>query len=131
MTLQEAKLSHLREARKLYRKAKTFIKRGWCKYADALNESNFSVDPSNPVACKWCASGAMEAAAGLKIYNGDSISFANDVLNSLTGKKHCFNYIRFNDADKTTQAQVLRLFDRGINKVNRRITTLKNRKGTK
>jgi len=121
-------LKHLRATRTIFRAAKKFIKRGWVQSRSASDANDCAVDPDSPSACKWCASGAIQAAAWDKDIDTD---LSSSILDKLVGKKYDYSYVEYNDSAYTTQAKVLRLFDKGIADTDRRIKALMGRKKAK
>jgi hypothetical protein len=54
----------INETTALLIRARSFLKRGWCRNALALDRKGNDVDPTDHRAVAWCAVGALVAAAG-------------------------------------------------------------------
>ena len=99
----------LTEARKL-------VKRGWCRQALAVDKEWVTCPPGSPKACRWCATGAVQAASWALGY-GTKVRFA--ALESLRkatriGIMPSFVPIEYNDDVISSQAEALAWFDKAI-----------------
>ncbi|HXP05507.1 MAG TPA: hypothetical protein VN808_15415, partial [Stellaceae bacterium] len=50
------------DATALLIRARSFIKRGWCRHSAAVDENGVEVHPTSERAVAWCAIGALDAA---------------------------------------------------------------------
>ena len=90
-------------------RARGFIVRGWCRNADAKDETGQAVHAGSPEAVAWCAYGALKAA-------GSYVSLAAVLrLERAIGGGSGFGegIGRFNDLQQTVEP-VLAAFDRAI-----------------
>lgn len=94
------------------KRARAKIVQGWCRGCYAVDSHGCSVLPQGSAACRWCAVGAIQAAA-----NGDddmawvAQAAVADCLS--TGD---MSITRFNDTQVTSEP-VLDLFDRAIERL--------------
>lgn len=107
----------------LLKAAKTTISdpKNWIKGTFSANEYDVPVFDIDPSACKWCAAGAVrhhfyKNDKFMKIYNVhyDAIRELN---NSLERYNDIIDIVEFNDAEKTTHEDVMKLFDRTIHRM--------------
>jgi hypothetical protein len=88
--------------------ARGLLKRGWCRNASARNGLGIPVSPYSKWATAWCASGALNAAAGL------SCQVQTRARNRLADAMGGFIAF-FNDAQKTVEP-ILAAYDQAIAK---------------
>lgn len=91
--------------RKILKAAKKLIEKGWCQERNARNADSHGVSPHSVEAIRWCAVGAVWAAAG------DCDNRALALLSSLVERG---DIIVWNDAPTRTQQEVIDLFDKAI-----------------
>ena len=99
--------------------ARAFIEEGWTKGYYACDEDGSRQWPTSIEACSWCAVGSLYATLGIhKDDRGIPNKSFDDALNFLNGIAWNFGkYVAisdFNDDRKTTQANMLALFDKAI-----------------
>jgi len=54
-------------------KPSDYIRKGWCQGATALDAGGVIVSASDPLACRWCASGSVIAAFGESVKAGNVV----------------------------------------------------------
>jgi hypothetical protein len=81
---------------------------GWCQGTYALNERKYSVSPTDPEACSWCAWGALIAAGDRP--DGDT---AYDALRRALPSKLLPSISMFNDTAASV-VNILEVYDRAI-----------------
>jgi hypothetical protein len=93
-------------------RARSFLERGWCREAAAVDMDGCEVDPTDPNAISWCAYGAL-MAAGIPDDGTDDSAFVR------LDKEMCDEGLgadsvgHFNDAQETVEP-ILAAFDRAI-----------------
>ena len=102
-------------------KAQKLIEQGWCQGEFARDENGKIVSPYNEKACSWCASGAIRVTI---VSNGQTSLKPYRLLQEIISKKPIeYSTIIFSDSDaiaafndhpKTTQNDILELFDKAI-----------------
>lgn len=107
----------LKRARELIEKPSN-----WTRRALARDASDNSVNPEDASACSYCTMGSVERAsttsrigAGRKERRDDALEFLREFL----PKNAAGSFIRFNDDQGTTHAEILALFDRAIAEAER------------
>ena len=102
-------------------KAQKLIEQGWCQGEFARDENDESVSPYSEKACSWCASGAIKTA--IISYHHTSPNPYHLLKEIISNKPIEYSTIIFNDSDaiaafndhpKTTQNDILELFDKAI-----------------
>lgn len=96
------------DVRRVLKRARNLLKLGWTKGAEARNRYGHSVSVGCDNAVRYCASGAIQCAAGK---NRTLAREAERFLSSLTTSGSVVN---FNDAPDRTRDEVVGLFSRGI-----------------
>lgn len=108
------------EVRDLLIRARARIERGWTQGAMARDgNADFIIVPTTaPEATCWCIAGALLADATLGTANcGAAYTALLDAHKSLNGDKQNSTLSIWNDAPERTQADVLALFDKAIERV--------------
>ena len=100
-------------------KVRGLIERGWTQNASARNANGDRVAPTSRHACKWCATGALYAIyETIPNWRDDpKTDETSDLVRAALPKRsNDFHktIIGFNDADNTTQADILAVFDEAI-----------------
>ena len=98
-------------------KARALIAKGWTQGVFARDKNGWRVKPNDLRACQWCATGALLSAAKIphNLYGGEEIVKINRILNPIISYYGDYEGIgTFNDAEETTQADVLDVFDKAI-----------------
>jgi hypothetical protein len=85
-------------------RALDYIKKGWTQHYLARDLNGNSIDPSDPLACKWCAVGAIYAAYPERKETLMAIDKLVTVL--------CGSISPWNDAMGRTRAEVIDAFER-------------------
>ena len=83
----------------------------WLKGTSAAKADGGHADYDDPEACKFCSTGALEAATLRGGYEGWAFAQAFGRLEDAVPSRQI---VGFNDADTTTHEDVLALFDRAI-----------------
>ena len=91
--------------------ARGFIARGWTQGAFACDEWGKNVELLRSSARSWCAAGAIWRVVGYEAIGAheDACSILDDLVSS-----EFDDISEFNDAEETTQAAVLAVFDEAI-----------------
>lgn len=95
------------------KEARSKVAQGWCQGPCAVNADGMSVPPESAKACKWCVYGALEVVAGEE---PDVRRMAELILDKEANAPAYSNCVGFNEYPGRTQAEVLDLFDRAIEK---------------
>ena len=96
----------------------------WGKHAHGYDATGQSVEPISPKACRWCAYGTLNKARydggySIKALNLARLELAN-IIQPLVDKSSisfgfCFGIITsHNDAERTTHAEIMEVFDEAI-----------------
>lgn len=99
-------LQILKDARKLIEKPE-----GWTKGTTARDFRGRAIGWDEPEACRFCATAAIAKA---RLSTRGPFDAARDTLNTEAIIAGHSGIVEFNDADATTHADVLALFDRAI-----------------
>lgn len=90
--------------------ARAKVQQGWNTGCLARDKSGCQVDPLSPNACSWCAEGALWTPVETISQFNAAAEFIGEVVREL----HHVRLVQFNDAPGRTQAEVLDLFTRAI-----------------
>ena len=99
-------MSTTNETRYALIRARAKVREGWTQNKLAVDRYGYAALPHRPNACRWCASGALRAV------NAPWLAYR--VLREQTPRHLVATY---NDEPGRTQADILDLFDRAIEKV--------------
>jgi hypothetical protein len=83
-------------------KAIDYIRKGWTQGKSAVDRNDNGVEADNPLACKWCAMGAISKAYSIT----RKYFIATDKLQVVVGE----SIVRWNDTTGRTQAEVIAAF---------------------
>ena len=102
------------EAVEILKRARALIETPdkWVRGAFARDADGFPVKHLSDAACKFCARGAFLRAANASVLDNHPAEIFLDRAHS--GKRR--SYVSLNDAEETTHADILALFDRAIEK---------------
>lgn len=89
------------------KRARGFIRKGWCQGYFARTASGVATGPRNPSAAKWCLVGSLSAADHHSTLSNVVLSEMNRLLQK-TGVGHS-HAASFNDDPSTEKSDVLRL----------------------
>lgn len=96
----------------LLRNARRYVKDGWAQGSFARDADGKIVNRTDASACRWCVLGALlNAADGLP---GGHFVYSDAVSRLQRATQSEIGLTRWNDADTTTQADVLAAFDKAI-----------------
>jgi hypothetical protein len=101
------------EILKVLVRAKNLIAKGWCRGADARDENNRPIPPTDRRACKFCARGAVRRCIEPGMGHRESSVF-NILLQSIEGEY--YSLVTFNDS-RRDRRPVLSAFRKAINKL--------------
>ena len=102
-------------------KARALIERGWTQNTAARNADGDHVAATSRHACRWCATGALYVVyESIPEWREDpKPAEARDLVRAAIPNRNDYETIvGFNDADNTTQADVLAVFDKAIERCN-------------
>ena len=85
-------------------KARTLVEKGWTQGAFAKDDYGYIVKSTDPKACSWCATGAIQAVLPKNVPFSDYTALLT-VPNGI---------VLFNDNLNTTKEDVLKVFDKAI-----------------
>jgi hypothetical protein len=106
-------MSEVRTTVEILRAARARIEREehWTKDATARDGAGFLVMSTDPIACRWCALGALHVTLGGDFNEKPGGPEAYGFLRVAAGNQPV---VHFNDAPKTKHADVLAVFDNAI-----------------
>ena len=111
------KTAKLKRNLRVLKDAREKIVKGWTQGPFAADALGVPLSPTHPNACKWCAMGAVSAAAGPGEYGR-----IRDVLNDEVYSLHGFpTMVCFNEDSDTTKEMVLAVFDNAINRLTEKV----------
>ena len=97
----------------IFRRARELLSSGWCKYSLALDAHDRSVPAWHPLACRWCATGAIDRAIceSVKPFVFKRVLNEFKVINGINNVSH------WNDYMMQTKDDVLKTFDQTIERL--------------
>ena len=100
------------------KKAKDLVKKGWCTNASALDAIGEPVVPTDPRACRWCLTGAIERAlCDINIHSPYNQLMMNEQLEEILCDRYEQDHLsltEWNDNHLASQEEVVKLIDEGI-----------------
>ena len=117
---------HRSEKLRGLKKAREFLKIGWCQGPVAMNADGDNVTVLDPSACKWCAYGAIIAAAR-SIY--ETIDEQWDMVDKVRAELHSSlkdhnNYpdiVEYNEKMGRKKSDIMAIFDETINRLEENV----------
>jgi len=113
------------QLRLIIQNARDYIEEGWTQRAMARIGNGFGIDPVDPRATCWCLVGALRRAT----HFSNTMSFTeNAFARSRRAFSQAYNYLEplipygedmigFNDAEETTQEDVLKVLDTALKRL--------------
>ncbi len=89
--------------------ARALVAKGWCQGPPAMNSSGRPTGTVCADACRWCCYGAISAVSDAESYYG-----ARSAINAEAMRLGFVGDIHFNEHPGRTQAEVLDLFTKAI-----------------
>lgn len=112
------------------KRVKTLINKGWCQDVYAMNAYGGYEGTRSAEACKWCLAGAIRRAVSDVIE--DATDYRCHPVRSITEEVQQFtsyDIVQWNDADGRTKAQVKRVVQSSIDKLEKEHAKRKRRAG--
>ena len=91
---------------------KTYLRRGWCQETLAMDMNGKPCQPEDPLACEWCAEGALTAALHARGRTDDDLLAWSVAFNALEEDSDCGSIANRNDDSSMTKSDVLSWYDK-------------------